>query len=78
MKHEPQQMKECRINLELALKGLDGVSREGWETLSGHYTVKQQALDCKGSGGKKKKKKEILNVFDENVASCMFDTILYY
>lgn len=50
-------MKECRINLELMLKGLHGVSREGWETLSGHYTVKQQALDHKGSGEKEKKKK---------------------
>lgn len=45
-------MKECRINLELTLKGLHAVSREGWETLSGHYPVTQQALDHKGSGGR--------------------------
>lgn len=51
-------MKECGINLELMLKGLHGVSREGWETLSGHYTVKQQALDRKGSGKEKKKNTE--------------------
>lgn len=36
--------------------------------------MKQQTLDHGGA----KKKKKILDVFDENVASCMFDTILYY
>lgn len=83
VENQPQQMKEYSINLHLLLKGLHKEFPEKDLKTLKYWSLSNEATDSgswewKKKNKKGKKKKQKLNVFEENVASCMFDTILYY